>query len=72
MKKTLSLAFFAALCAAGTAFAGKLQADTEWLLNDGSVVTGTSTEVKIIYCGAANTVQCAVSLTGPTTIIRKS
>ncbi|TWV99191.1 hypothetical protein [Chitinophaga pinensis] len=72
MKKTLSLAFFAALCAAGTAFAGKLKEDTQWLLNDDTVVTGTSQEVKVLYCGGANAIQCAVSLTGPTTIIRKS
>lgn len=72
MKKTLSLAFFAALCAVGTAFAGKLQEDTQWLLNDDSVVYGTVAQVKILYCTGANNVQCAVSLTGTTTIIRKS
>jgi hypothetical protein len=72
MKKTLSLAFFAALCAAGTAFASKLQEDTQWLLNDDSVVTGTAAEVKIRYCAGGNNVQCAVSLTGTTTIIRRS
>ena len=72
MKKTLSLAFFAALCAVGTAFASKLEEDTQWLLNDDTVVTGTIQQIKVLYCGAANNIQCAVSLTGPTTIIRKS
>ncbi|MBW8687558.1 hypothetical protein [Chitinophaga rhizophila] len=72
MKKTLTLAFFAAVCAAGTAVAGKMQQDTQWLLNDDSIVTGTSAQIKILYCIGANNVQCAVSLTGITTIIRKS
>jgi hypothetical protein len=72
MKKTLSLAFFAALCAAGTAFANKLDEDTQWMLNDDTIVTGTSTRIKTLYCPGPNNVQCAVSLDGNVTIVRKT
>jgi hypothetical protein len=72
MKKTLSLAFFAALCAAGSAFAGKLDADPQWMLNDDTIVTGTSTQIKVLYCPGPNNVQCAVSLDGNVTIVRKT
>jgi hypothetical protein len=74
MKKTLSLAFFAAVCAAGSAFAGKMKADADpqWLLNDDTIVTGTTTQIKLLYCPGPNNVICAVSLDGKSTIVRKT
>jgi hypothetical protein len=72
MKKTLTLAFFAAVCAAGTVVAAKIQGDPEWALNDNTKVTGTATFVKNTYCPGANSFQCAVNLDGSGQIIRKS
>jgi len=71
MKKTLSLAFLAALCAIGTAFASKIKADPQWILNDDTIVTGPSATIKILYCPGANVLQCAINMDGSGTIIRK-
>lgn len=72
MKKTLSLAFFAALCAVGTAVAGKMDEDPQWLLNDDTIVTGTSSRIKVLYCPGPNNLICAISLDGNTYIVRKT
>lgn len=71
MKKTLSITFAAALLAAGTAFAGKLNVATEWLLNDDTIVTGTASQIKNSFCTGANTVQCAVQIDQPTNLIKR-
>jgi hypothetical protein len=72
MKKTLSLAFFAAVLAAGSAFAGKIKADPEWLLWNDVIITGTSAQIKLYYCTGPNNNLCAVSLDGNATIIRRT
>jgi len=73
MKKTLSLAFLAALCAIGTAFASKIvDVDPDWMLNDDTIVTGTAARIKTLYCPGANVIQCAVNMDGTGTIIRKN
>jgi hypothetical protein len=65
MKKMLSITFLAAVMAAGTAFAGKLTRATEWMLNDNSYVYGVQSDIKLIYCGGANNIQCAIMTSQP-------
>jgi hypothetical protein len=71
MKKTLSLVFVACLLAAGAAVAGKMKAasTTQWVLNDNTIVQGSATDIKILYCTGANDVQCAVQLDKPTNVV---
>ncbi|GAA3911982.1 hypothetical protein GO495_25675 [Chitinophaga oryziterrae] len=71
MKKMFSITFLAAVLAAGSAFAGKSESSTEWMLNDFSVVVGLQSDIKTIYCAGANNVQCAFMVEAPYTLIRK-
>lgn len=71
MKKMFPITFLAAVLAAGSAFAGKSESSTEWMLNDFSVVVGLQSDIKTIYCAGANNVQCAFMVEAPYTLIRK-
>lgn len=71
----LSITFLAAVLAAGTALAGKLNlpdSTTQWMLTyDSSIVTGLESEIKTRYCAGANKVECAMMTVQPFTLIRK-
>lgn len=67
----LSITFLAAVIAAGTAFAGKLDSTTQWMLNNDAIVVGLQSEIKTVYCPGANNAQCAIMVEAPYTLIRK-
>jgi hypothetical protein len=71
MKKTFSITALAAVLAAGSAFAGKLESSTEWRLNDFSTVVGLQSDIKASYCAGANNATCAQMVEAPFTLIRK-
>jgi hypothetical protein len=68
MKKTLSIAFIAALLAVGTAFASH-RVETTWIFYEGSVRTGFASDIKNIYCNGANRQLCAVDANNGANII---
>lgn len=61
MKKTLSIAFIAALLAVSTAFASYKRVTT-WVFYEGSTRTGLAADIKNYYCPGANRQMCAVDV----------